>query len=32
MTTDYKHTITLPETSFPMKGDLANREPGQLQR
>ncbi|MBL8272994.1 MAG: isoleucine--tRNA ligase [Xanthomonadales bacterium] len=32
MTTDYKHTIALPETAFPMKGDLANREPGVLQR
>ena len=24
---DYKSTIQLPETAFPMKGDLANREP-----
>ncbi len=27
---DYKNTINLPETPFPMKGDLANREPGML--
>ena len=26
--TDYKKTLNLPETSFPMKGDLAKREPG----
>ena len=25
--TDYKKTLNLPETSFPMKGDLAKREP-----
>ena len=24
---DYKHTITLPQTDFPMKADLARREP-----
>ena len=24
---DYKSTINLPETGFPMKADLANREP-----
>ena len=24
---DYKHTINLPETGFPMKADLAQREP-----
>jgi isoleucyl-tRNA synthetase len=24
---DYKHTINLPQTDFPMKADLANREP-----
>ena len=28
--TDYKHTINLPETKFPMKGDLAQREPAML--
>ncbi|HET7844981.1 MAG TPA: class I tRNA ligase family protein, partial [Xanthomonadales bacterium] len=27
MSKDYKATIHLPETAFPMKGDLANREP-----
>ena len=27
---DYKHTISLPETDFPMKGDLPKREPGML--
>ena len=25
--TDYKHTINLPQTDFPMKADLARREP-----
>ena len=25
---DYKHTINLPQTDFPMKADLARREPG----
>ncbi|EQD56523.1 Isoleucyl-tRNA synthetase-like protein, partial [mine drainage metagenome] len=24
---DYKHTINLPATRFPMKADLARREP-----
>jgi len=24
---DYKHTINLPQTQFPMKADLARREP-----
>jgi len=24
---DYKHTLNLPKTAFPMKGNLANREP-----
>ena len=24
---DYKHTINLPQTDFPMKADLAQREP-----
>ena len=28
--TDYKHTLNLPTTSFPMRGDLAKREPGML--
>ncbi len=27
---DYKNTINLPNTGFPMKADLANREPGML--
>jgi len=27
---DYKHTINLPQTDFPMKADLAQREPQQL--
>ena len=25
---DYKKTLNLPDTPFPMRGDLANREPG----
>ncbi len=29
---DYKHTLNLPETEFPMRGNLAQREPGMLQR
>src|SRR3990167_8248676 len=29
---DYKHTLNLPESDFPMKGDLAKREPGMLKR
>lgn len=29
---DYKNTLNLPETGFPMRGDLAKREPGMLQR
>lgn len=28
--TDYKTTLNLPGTPFPMKGDLAKREPGML--
>lgn len=28
--TDYKHTLNLPTTGFPMRGDLAKREPGML--
>ncbi len=28
--TDYKNTINLPNTGFPMKGDLARREPAML--
>ncbi|WP_336368343.1 isoleucine--tRNA ligase [Marinobacter sp. C2H3] len=29
---DYKHTLNLPETAFPMRGNLAKREPEMLQR
>ncbi|MDV2856821.1 isoleucine--tRNA ligase [Oceanimonas sp. CAM02] len=29
---DYKHTLNLPETEFPMRGNLAKREPEMLQR
>ena len=29
---DYKHTLNLPETEFPMRGDLAKREPNMLKR
>ncbi|HIP80937.1 MAG TPA: isoleucine--tRNA ligase [Leucothrix mucor] len=29
-TVDYKKTLNLPSTSFPMKGNLANREPAML--
>src|SRR3984957_16047196 len=28
---DYKHTINLPQTDFPMKADLARREPDMVQ-
>jgi isoleucyl-tRNA synthetase len=28
MTTDYRKTLNLPDTVFPMRGDLARREPG----
>ncbi|MBP0118762.1 MAG: isoleucine--tRNA ligase [Candidatus Nitrotoga sp.] len=28
--TDYKRTLNLPDTSFPMRGDLAKREPQML--
>ncbi len=30
MTHDYKSTINLPQTEFPMRGDLPKREPGWL--
>ena len=30
--TDYKDTLSLPKTDFPMKGNLARREPDMLQR
>ncbi|MCE0493232.1 isoleucine--tRNA ligase [Vibrio salinus] len=29
---EYKDTLNLPETGFPMRGDLAKREPGMLDR
>ena len=29
--TEYKHTLNLPKTDFPMRGDLAKREPGMLE-
>lgn len=29
---DYKNTLNLPETGFPMRGDLAKREPQMLAR
>ena len=32
MTLDYKQTINLPETAFPMKADLARREPERVAR
>ena len=28
---DYKHTLNLPETDFPMRGNLPKREPARLQ-
>jgi len=30
--TDYKPTLNLPETAFPMRGNLPNREPERLER
>jgi isoleucyl-tRNA synthetase len=32
MTSDYKATLFLPQTDFPMKGNLPNREPAMLER
>src|SRR5262245_45750202 len=29
---DYKKTLNLPDTGFPMKGDLGKREPDRLKR
>ena len=29
---DYKHTLNLPETAFPMRGNLAQREPKMLEQ
>lgn len=31
-TKDYKNTLNLPQTDFPMRGDLAKREPKMLKR
>ncbi|HET7266989.1 MAG TPA: isoleucine--tRNA ligase [Oleiagrimonas sp.] len=31
MSADYKHTINLPKTDFPMRGNLPKREPGWLE-
>jgi len=30
--TDYRQTLNLPDTPFPMRGDLAKREPGWVQQ
>jgi isoleucyl-tRNA synthetase len=30
-TIDYRATLNLPDTSFPMRGDLPKREPGWVQ-
>jgi len=32
MTIDYKKTLNLPKTAFPMKGNLAQREPERLKK
>ena len=32
MMADYKNTLNLPDTGFPMKGDLARREPERVRR
>ncbi|NQV56461.1 MAG: hypothetical protein HQ503_11435, partial [Rhodospirillales bacterium] len=32
MSVDYKSTVYLPKTDFPMKGGLAKREPELLER
>ena len=29
---DYKHTLNLPDTAFPMRGNLAQREPKMLEQ
>ena len=29
---DYKSTLNLPQTAFPMRGDLAKREPAMLKK
>jgi len=30
--TDYKNTLNLPKTDFPMRAGLPNREPGWLEK
>jgi isoleucyl-tRNA synthetase len=32
MTTDYRSTLNLPDTPFPMRGDLPRREPGWIEQ
>ena len=32
MATDYKNTLNLPRTDFPMKADLVQREPERLEK
>ena len=32
MATDYKNTLNLPRTDFPMKADLVTREPERLKQ
>ncbi len=32
MATDYKNTLNLPRTDFPMKADLVAREPERLKK
>ena len=32
MSTDYKNTVNLLDTPFPMRGDLAKREPAWVAR
>src|SRR5438477_434151 len=32
MAMDYKHTLNLPRTDFPMRADLVGREPQRLER
>ena len=29
---DYKHTLNLPRTDFPMRADLVTREPQRLEK
>ena len=30
--TDYRATLNLPDTPFPMRGDMSKREPGWVQQ